>query len=114
MKNGCLSFVPGSHKTHPIAKRFVRLEGGGTGFIEIGELADEPDESAFKVEECTAGISVSDFGECLGSLVVIHGNVLHKSEANLSEDSRYIYTFHIIEGNAKYDDQNWYCLFSLL
>ena len=55
--NGCLSFVPGSHKTHPIAKRFVRVGGGGTGFINIGKEEEEPVETAFKVEECPAGIA---------------------------------------------------------
>jgi len=31
--NGALSFLPGSHKTFPITKRFVRLgPGKGTGF----------------------------------------------------------------------------------
>jgi len=47
----------------------------------------------------------------LGTLVVIHGNVLHKSEANRSLKSRYIYTFHVIEGDAKYDEKNWYLSF---
>jgi len=42
-----------------------------------------------------------------GSLVLIHGSVVHKSEANRSERSRYAYTFHIIEGNAEYDTLNW-------
>ena len=55
--NGCLSFVPGSHKTHPITKRFVRTENG-TGFINIGEDFTEPDEKDFKIEECTAGSSL--------------------------------------------------------
>ena len=40
--------------------------------------------------------------------MIIHGNVLHKSEANRSLHSRYIYTFHVIEGEAKYDEKNWY------
>jgi phytanoyl-CoA hydroxylase len=30
--NGALSFLPGSHLTVPLTKRFVRLAGGGTGF----------------------------------------------------------------------------------
>lgn len=35
---------------------------------------------------------------------------MHKSERNLSERSRYIYTFHCIEGDAsaaRYDERNW-------
>ena len=59
--NGCLSFVPGSHKTHPIGKRFVRVDGGGTGFIEISKENEEPDPSAFKVEECPAGKESNNF-----------------------------------------------------
>ena len=55
MANGCLSFVPGSHKTSPIAKRFVRMDGG-TGFISICKELDEPGEEEFTVEECSAGI----------------------------------------------------------
>ena len=47
-------------------------------------------------------------GLIVGTLVVIHGNVLHKSEANRSLKSRYIYTFHVIEGEAEYDHKNWY------
>jgi Phytanoyl-CoA dioxygenase (PhyH) len=44
----------------------------------------------------------------IGTLVIIHGNVLHKSEANRSLKSRYIYTFHVIEGEAEYDEKNWF------
>ena len=32
-----------------------------------------------------------------GSLVLIHGQVLHKSEANHSSNPRHAYTFHMIE-----------------
>ena len=53
--NGCLSFVPGSHKTSPITTRFVRLSEGGTGFVELGGELREPEEEEFKVEECPAG-----------------------------------------------------------
>ena len=42
-----------------------------------------------------------------GALVLIHGSVLHKSGHNLSPHSRYIYTFHCIEGEAHYPDNNW-------
>jgi ectoine hydroxylase-related dioxygenase (phytanoyl-CoA dioxygenase family) len=44
-----------------------------------------------------------------GSLVLIHGNLLHKSERNLSQKGRIIYTFHVIEGGEgfEYDERNW-------
>ena len=34
-ENGALSFLPGSHLTTPITKRFVRLPTGGTGFEQL-------------------------------------------------------------------------------
>jgi phytanoyl-CoA hydroxylase len=42
-----------------------------------------------------------------GTLVLIHGNILHKSERNVSGKSRFIYTFHVIEGEQTYDERNW-------
>jgi phytanoyl-CoA hydroxylase len=49
-----------------------------------------------------------DMGEVkAGTLVLIHGNILHKSEKNTSEKSRNIYTFHVIEGDQRYDERNW-------
>ena len=52
--NGCLSFVPGSHKTSPITKRLVRGDKG-TEFITLGEDLVEPEDKEFKFEECSAG-----------------------------------------------------------
>lgn len=42
-----------------------------------------------------------------GSLVLIHGSVVHQSGPNLSNKSRNAYTFHVIEGNHSYDELNW-------
>lgn len=42
-----------------------------------------------------------------GTLVLIHGSLLHKSEKNLSQKGRMIYTFHVIEGEEEYDHRNW-------
>jgi len=98
-ENGALSFLPGSHLTAPITKRFVRLPGGGMGFEQ---LLDPNQVSApvgeYILEECNPG-----------DLVLIHGSVLHKSERNLSAKTRFAYTFHMIESPpfAVYDDRNW-------
>ena len=43
-----------------------------------------------------------------GSLVVIHGQVLHKSESNLSDQPRHAYTFHMVETKgSEYAKGNW-------
>jgi len=96
--NGALSFLPGSHKTTRISKRFVRLAEDGTGFERLGEDNAPTKEEDYVMETCEAG-----------TLVLIHGSVLHKSEKNTSPATRYAYTFHMIESEpyAKYDEKNW-------
>ncbi|KAI9509172.1 phytanoyl-CoA dioxygenase, partial [Russula earlei] len=98
-ENGALSFLPGSHLTAPITKRFVRLPSGGTGFEQLldpGQASMPVGE--YVVEECKPG-----------DLVLIHGSVLHKSERNRSAKTRFAYTFHMIDSppHALYDDKNW-------
>ncbi|WWD03511.1 hypothetical protein V865_001563 [Kwoniella europaea PYCC6329] len=101
--NGCLSFLPGSHKRARISSRFVRDPSGkGTTFIDIPEVKkneenwDEMD--GWKEADCKAG-----------TLVLIHGSVMHKSPPNHSDKTRFIYTFHMIEGaqGTVYDEKNW-------
>ncbi|KAF8476084.1 hypothetical protein BDZ91DRAFT_710930 [Kalaharituber pfeilii] len=114
IENGCLSFAPGSHLWEPIRKRLVRMQGvngsEGTGFIDLPkgkgnglpedatprEASTEIDDDRFVIREVKAG-----------ALVLIHGNVLHKSAKNLSQKSRHIYTFHVISGDYEYDKLNW-------
>ncbi|SCV03801.1 LANO_0G06348g1_1 [Lachancea nothofagi CBS 11611] len=109
IENGCLSFSPGSHLTHPITKRFVRrfdkdsgdaLNGTEFQYFENGEEIEKNlsrDENvAWKSVECKAG-----------QLVLIHGSVLHKSGTNTSNKSRFAYAFHLIEDEANYDELNW-------
>ena len=118
-ENGALAFWRGSHRRVGVKRRFVRLKEGGTGFVDVeggrfprgdgpeirnGEGGEEgesendrqEEEGEFTIEEVKAG-----------TLVVIHGNILHKSERNTSEKSRFVYTFHVIEGENAYDERNW-------
>lgn len=104
--NGCLSFAAGSHTRSPVAQRFVRTSNGkGTEFVENdgnkwpagleGQNA-ETRENQYELAEVKAG-----------TLVLIHGNTMHKSERNSSDKGRMIYTFHVIEGENEYDGRNW-------
>ncbi|KAM6501909.1 phytanoyl-CoA dioxygenase [Amanita muscaria] len=101
-ENGALSFLPGSHLNAPIIKRFVRLPSGGTGFESLVTEDTGPSESQNKgeyvLEPCEPG-----------DLVLIHGSVLHKSERNTSQRTRFAYTFHMIDSApyALYDSKNW-------
>ncbi|KAL8966435.1 MAG: hypothetical protein Q9183_003374 [Haloplaca sp. 2 TL-2023] len=105
-ENGCLSFAKGSHRRRAVEKRFVRKkDGSGTEFVDV-EGARFPE--GLDVEEEAPEEEVYELGEVkAGSLILIHGNLLHKSEKNLSGKSRFIYTFHMIEGEHEYDERNW-------
>lgn len=112
LENGCLSFLPGSHRWAPVEKRLVRRragvsdeEAGGTEkvtnegrrFPMGDEYGGEKEDGEYVPGEVKAG-----------SLVLIHGNLLHKSERNTSQKGRIIYTFHVIEGDGTvYDERNW-------
>jgi ectoine hydroxylase-related dioxygenase (phytanoyl-CoA dioxygenase family) len=108
LENGCLSFLPGSHLWAPVEKRLVRKAGNvGTEMVDndgpkfpaaVGYGQAAPDgQHEYVPGEVKAG-----------DLVLIHGNLLHKSEKNISQKGRIIYTFHIIEGQDRdYDDKNW-------
>jgi len=106
IENGCLSFAPGSHRRAPIKERFVRKpDNSGTTFEKVVGAEQWPRE--FEHEEGDKGEEYV-LGEVkAGTLVLIHGNILHKSEKNLSQKGRIIYTFHCIEGKEVYDERNW-------
>ena len=109
-ENGCLSFAKGSHKRTAVKTRFVRKEGEGTGFedVEGAKFPEGLETEALVKHEGYGEEEVYELGEVkAGSLVLIHGNLLHKSERNLSGKSRFIYTFHCIEGENVYDEKNW-------
>lgn len=44
-----------------------------------------------------------------GALVLLHGALVHRSEANQSEASRHAYSVHVLEGAAgtRYPAANW-------
>jgi phytanoyl-CoA hydroxylase len=87
--NGCLSFAAGTQKAAPITTRFVRLskeegttmaENQGSKFPPGIEAKQEvPQDPEYTMGPVKAG-----------ALVLIHGNILHKSEKNTSDKSRYI------------------------
>lgn len=82
-----------------------KQNGEGTEFVDVEGARFAPDievEEQAREEEMYAMAEVR-----AGTLVLIHGNLLHKSEKNLSRKSRFIYTFHVIEGENDYDGRNW-------
>ncbi|OQR72427.1 phytanoyl-CoA dioxygenase domain-containing protein 1-like [Tropilaelaps mercedesae] len=95
-ENGCLWYIPGSHKTENITRRMVRTHGERSLLKFTGEQRN------FAPEEFVPVLVPA------GGLVLIHGQVVHKSERNLSAKPRPAYTFHVIDMyESDYSGDNW-------
>jgi phytanoyl-CoA hydroxylase len=123
ISNGCLSFAAGSHRFSPVTTRFMRLPEGRTEMLP-NDGSKFPNSAEYsKGDEAGSDLEYTIGEVKAGTLVLIHGNILHKSEKNLSKSSRFICkfrlwssifiayhvidTFHVIEGENTYDERNW-------
>lgn len=96
IENGCLWFIPGSHKNRTSLRMIRNPDINGPSTIFTGERETYDDEKFI-----AAPIKK-------GSAIVIHGHVVHKSALNTSNRSREIYTYHIAEShNTKWCAENW-------
>lgn len=92
LENGCLLAEPGGHR-RPLASRF-RREGDATR-MEVLDPEPLPTEGLVPLEART------------GDLVVLHGQLPHRSAGNRSPRSRQAYTLHLIDGATCYSADNW-------
>ena len=93
--NGCLMAIPGSHGADLGSRRFVRnLDGLSTSFI--GKEAPIWDLDQMIPLEVSSG-----------SLVLLHGSLVHMSMPNRSSRSRHAYIIHMVEADAKWPEDNW-------
>ncbi|KJH43206.1 Phytanoyl-CoA dioxygenase [Dictyocaulus viviparus] len=98
-KNGCLAFIPGSHKRSSVEYRFLRThETNGSPLLKFVGIRPTYDRSLF------ISVPVKK-----GSVVIIHSLVVHRSDKNSSSYSRHAYTLHIMDGkNTTWSRDNWF------
>ncbi|XP_045813456.1 phytanoyl-CoA dioxygenase [Trifolium pratense] len=90
--NGCLWAIPGSHK-NGLLRRFIRDENG----VKFDRPSPSYDQKDFVPIEVKAG-----------SLVVIHGDLIHQSFENQSTKSRHAYSLHVVDTDScKWAPENW-------
>jgi phytanoyl-CoA hydroxylase len=91
-ENGGMMAIRGGHKG-PLRQRFHRAgDAMVTDTLDRSSYPDGP-KVALSARK--------------GSLVLLHGLLPHWSGPNRSPRSRHAYTLHVIEGAARYLDDNW-------
>lgn len=95
-ENGALYAVPGSHNTKTNYFMCRRTNSNGH------------DETYFKNEkpefDCTNGVLME---APKGSVVLLHGDLVHYSKANHSSKERHAYTIHCVDSKCKWEEDNW-------
>uniref|UniRef100_A0A0N5C917 Phytanoyl-CoA dioxygenase n=1 Tax=Strongyloides papillosus TaxID=174720 RepID=A0A0N5C917_STREA len=97
-ENGCLDFYPSSNNEVKVTYRFSRdLSDPEQKLIHVGKKPEFD-------KECFTYAPVKK-----GSLILIHGDVVHKSKPNKSEISRNVYAFHVVDRNRdlEWPKTNW-------
>ncbi|XP_022155193.1 phytanoyl-CoA dioxygenase-like [Momordica charantia] len=90
--NGCLWAIPGSHK-NGLVRRFLRGENG----VYFDQPSPAYEQKDFVPIEVKAG-----------SLVVIHGDLIHQSFENQSPKSRHAYSLHVVDTDGcVWAQDNW-------
>jgi phytanoyl-CoA hydroxylase len=94
LENGCLWALPGGHRL-PARSRFRRNAAGDGTVMEVLDPEPYPTDGEVPLEAAK------------GTLVVLHGLLPHRSDANRSDRSRAAYTLHCIDASADYPEDNW-------
>jgi phytanoyl-CoA hydroxylase len=96
--NGCLWAVPGSHRSAP--SHFFRALPS-----REGAAWDEGyDANAWAQEAAARGVPIEADA---GTLVILHGNLVHYSAPNTSNFPREAFTMHVVDGRLPWSRDNW-------
>ncbi|XP_065551762.1 phytanoyl-CoA dioxygenase domain-containing protein 1 isoform X1 [Lathamus discolor] len=88
---------PGIGGEGGITRRMVRAASGSSTCVEFVGSDPAYDDNQF------IPLPISK-----GGLILIHGEVVHKSELNSSESSRHAFTFHVMEAkDTSWSKENW-------
>ena len=90
--------VPGSNKNQ--TKRFMRTKKDTEG--RISSYFDPEQEPTY---DLTGAVPLEAKS---GTVILLHGDLVHYSYANVSPMKRHAYTMHVVESkNTKWNEDNW-------
>lgn len=96
--NGCLWFIPGSHKDQSVLGDYYLVRTVEAGQITCVYEGNKPSCDMSQL----VPMPVSK-----GALVLFDGFVIHWSDRNISTNSRHAYSFHVYDGTSSWSERNW-------
>ncbi|XP_015514525.1 phytanoyl-CoA dioxygenase domain-containing protein 1 homolog [Neodiprion pinetum] len=97
LENGCLWIAPGSHNGG-VHRRYMRNKDPKASELLVYDSA----------APCYPQSNFRAIPVKKGTCVLLHGQVVHYSNANKSQKSRHAYTYHVVETkHVQYSKDNW-------
>jgi len=102
--NGCLAVAPGSHRSRPLTRRCRRDKNGLPEFVELDKpvhatVDGVSTDTAIQQKDENGDLVFEQLEVKAGTLILMHGNLVHTSEANKSGKSRVAFNFGVVEGS---------------
>jgi phytanoyl-CoA hydroxylase len=111
IENGRLAVAPGSHRVQPISRRCRKDETGKAQFVELEEPLfahiDGASEHVVAERDESGKFVYKKLEVKAGTLVLMHGSLMHTSEANTSKKSRVAFNFGVVEGTHEWPADNY-------
>ncbi|KAL8707957.1 MAG: hypothetical protein Q9220_007100 [cf. Caloplaca sp. 1 TL-2023] len=112
VENGCLCVAPGSHLMEPLRQRLIKQANGQPNFETLDTPLWAREAAVNRPPAAAAEIVKGDYKYRAlevkaGTLILFHGNLLHKSGANMSEKNRIAYNFNIVDGGARFPENGY-------
>ena len=109
--NGCLAVAPGTHITRPLTQRCRVGKNGLPGFADLAKLVYASVEglsanAAAPEKDAEGNFVYKQLEVKAGTLILMHGNLMHTSEANESGNSRVAFNFGVVEGTQGWLSDN--------
>ncbi|KAM0139599.1 hypothetical protein ACHAO1_002973 [Botrytis cinerea] len=110
-ENGCLAVAPGSHRVQPITRRCIKNATGQPVFTDLEEPIyaniEGVDDSTLPNKNEKGEFEYKKLEVKAGTLILMHGNLMHRSEANKSSKSRVAFNFGVVEGEHGWLEDNY-------
>ncbi|KAJ8066189.1 hypothetical protein OCU04_005275 [Sclerotinia nivalis] len=110
VENGCLAVAPGSHRVQPIRRRCKNVDGRPK-FVDLERPVyaeiEGVDDSTLPRKNENGEFEYKKLEVKAGTLILMHGNLMHTSEANRSSKSRVAFNFGVVEGEHEWLKDNY-------